>query len=283
MNDLVRRRIELKYLLPAAKTRDLRAVLTADPESGFRRIGGWVTTVYFDLPDRSLARAAMMRPEENLKLRLREYFDDEGAPCSRFVWIEIKERLGSSSRKSRFRLHKRLIVPFFRGEADLTSILTCQTSAADPSNVCETVQRIHELAGESWMPFGAVRYRRCSIEGGMPAGRLTLDDRISYHLGPIALDGALDRPALGPAAGEEPSGVLEVKHGGDPAPDWCGRLVGRREPAEYSKFLMLARLSFAEASAGEESPVQRAAGDSGLGTSDSGLWTPPTIGRRYVD
>jgi len=140
MNDLVRRRIELKYLLPAAKTRELRAVLTAEPGPHFRRIGGWVTTVYFDLPDRRLARAAMERPEENLKLRLREYFDDEGAPCCPFVWIEIKERQGSSSRKSRFRLHKRLVAPFLRGAADLTSILTCQTTGTDPSGVCETVQ-----------------------------------------------------------------------------------------------------------------------------------------------
>jgi len=250
MTDLVRRRIELKYLLPAETARELRAVLTAEPGPEFRRIGGWVTTVYFDLPDRRLARAAMERPEENLKLRLREYFDDEGAPCSRFVWFEIKERQGSSSRKSRFRLHKRLVAPFLRGEADLTSILTCQNAGTDPSNVCETVQRIHELAGDAWMPFGAVRYRRASIEGGTPAGRLTLDDRITYHLGPIPLydaHGALDRRALGPAVGEEPSGVLEVKHGGDPAPEWCRALVGRRDPAEYSKFLMLSRLSFAEA------------------------------------
>jgi len=249
MTDLVRRRIELKYLLSAETARKLRAVLNAEPGPEFRRIGGWVTTVYFDLPDRRLARAAMERPEENLKLRLREYFDDEGAPCSRFVWFEIKERQGSSSRKSRFRLHKRLVAPFFRGETDLTSILTCQTTGTDPSNVCETVQRIHDLAGDAWMPLGAVRYRRCSIEGGSPAGRLTLDDRISYHLGPIGLDGALDRRALGPAVGEEPSGVLEVKHAGATAPAWCGKLVGRRDAAEYSKFLMLSRLSFAEASA----------------------------------
>ena len=251
MTDLVRRRIELKYLLPAADARGLRTVLAAEPGPDFRRIGGWVTTVYFDLPDRRLARAALERPEENLKLRLREYFDDEGAPCSRFVWFEIKERQGSTSRKSRFRLHKRLVGRFLRGEADLTSILTCQNAGSDPSNVCETVQRIHDLAGDTWIPFGAVRYRRSSIEGGTPAGRLTLDDRISYHLGPIPLydaHGALDRRALGPAAGEEPSGVLEVKHGGDD-PAWCRRLVSGRAPAEYSKFLMLARLSFAEAPA----------------------------------
>jgi hypothetical protein len=248
--DLVRRRIELKYLLPAAQTRELRKVLTAEmPENGFRRISGWVTTVYFDLPDRRLARAALERPEENLKLRMREYFDDEGAPCSRFVWFEIKERQGSASRKSRFRLHKRLVSRFLREEVDIATVLTCQGEDADLAGVCETVQRIQQLTSDFWAPLGAVRYRRCSIEGGMPAGRLTLDDRISYHVGPIPMDesvGAFDRRLLGPAAGEEASGILEVKHGGESLPGWCVPLAGRRQPVEYSKFLMLSRLSIAE-------------------------------------
>ncbi len=247
-HDLVRRRIELKYLLPAEQTREVRSILTAEPPDGFRRISGWVTTVYFDLPDRRLARAAMEQPEENLKLRLREYFDDEGAPCSRFVWVEIKERKRTASSKSRFRLHKRLVEGFLKGESDLASILTCQTSGSDIANVCETVQRIHDLAGDCWVPLGAVRYRRCSIEGGSPVGRLTLDDRISYHLGPLALyesHEALDRRALGSIAGEEASGVLEAKHGGGSIPEWCRRHVGARESAEYSKFLVLSRLATA--------------------------------------
>lgn len=254
--DLVRRRIELKYLLPAGRTRELRTCLTSTSTApGFRRIGGWVTTVYFDLPDRRLARAALERPGENLKLRLREYFDDRGAPCSRFVWFEIKERQGDASRKNRFRLHKRLVARFLKGEVDLASILTCQGNASDPSNVFETVQRIHDLAGESWGAIGAVRYRRCSIEGGTPAGRVTLDDRISYHLAPLSLyetHEALDHEALGPAAGEEAAGVLELKHGADSSggaslPGWCRGFVGGMQPADYSKFLMLSRLSFAEA------------------------------------
>ena len=110
------------------------------------------------------------------------------------------------------------------------------------------VQRIHDLAGDCWIPSGAVRYRRCSIEGGSPAGRLTLDDRISYHLGPLALyevHESLDRRALGPVAGEEACGVMEAKHGGGALPEWCRRLVGDRASAEYSKFLMLSRLSCA--------------------------------------
>ncbi len=249
--DLVRRRIELKYLVPAGAARDLRTQLTSTPAAAdVRRIGGWVTTVYFDLPDRRLSRAALEHPDENLKLRLREYFDDEGASCSPFVWFEIKERRGAVSRKNRFRIHKRLVPGFLRGEVDLGTILTCQTAAQDPQGVAETVQRIADLADDSWSPIGAVRYRRCSLEGGHPAGRVTLDDRISYHLGPVVLYGdhlALDRRALGPAAGEESSGVLEVKHGDESLPAWCRRLVGDRSPVEYSKFLLLSRLSFAEA------------------------------------
>ena len=54
-----------------------------------------------------------------------------------------------------------------------------------------------------------------------------------------------DRRALGPVAGEEASGVMEAKHGGGSLPEWCRRLVGPREPVEYSKFLMLSRLSVA--------------------------------------
>lgn len=250
-HDLVRRRIEQKYLLPAARTRELRTLLTSDAlEAGFRRIGGWVSTVYFDLPDRRLARAALERPEENLKLRLREYFDDAGAPCSRFVWIEIKERRGPTSRKHRFRLHKRLVGPFLRGESDLAVILTCQDSEAEIGAVYETVRRIQELGDGSWSVLGAVRYRRCSIEGGAPAGRVTLDDRISYHLGPLPLyerHDLLDARALGPAVGAESSGVLEMKYAGPPPPAWCGRFVGGSGTAEYSKFLTLSRLAIAEA------------------------------------
>src|SRR5687767_354613 len=106
--DLVRRRIELKYLLPAGKAQELRTHLTSVvPAGDFRRIGGWVTTVYFDLPDRRLSRTALEQPEDNLKFRMREYFDEDGASCSPFVWFEIKERRGPESRKNRFRLHKR--------------------------------------------------------------------------------------------------------------------------------------------------------------------------------
>jgi hypothetical protein len=36
--------------------------------------------------------------------------------------------------------------------------------------------------------------------------------------------------------------VMEAKHGGGSVPEWCRRIVGARESAEYSKFLMLARL-----------------------------------------
>jgi hypothetical protein len=100
------------------------------------------------------------------------------------VWIEIKERRGDASRKSRFRLHKRLVSPFLRGEADLAIVLTCQGPETDATAVCEAIQRIQDLGGEIWAPLGAVRYRRCSIEGGSPAGRVTLDDRISYPPGP---------------------------------------------------------------------------------------------------
>jgi hypothetical protein len=252
-DDLVRRRVEVKHLVPASAAPEIRRrIAAARPGRGARRIDGWVTTAYFDLADRRLSRAALDRPESNLKLRLREYFTEDGVPCSPFVWFEIKEREGGVTRKSRFQLHRRLLRRFLDGDRDLAEILTCQEKGTALEDVVAAVQRVDDLARSPLAAVGAVRYRRTSVQGGEPAARVTLDERISYHLGlPALAEGrrALDRFGLGPAAWEESAAIVEVKHSGDGPPAWCAGVVGSAAPAEYSKFLILARLSLAEVSA----------------------------------
>lgn len=252
-DDLVKRRTEIKHVFPAAKGEELKARLkTLRPDPVERRTAGWVTTVYFDLPDRRYAREALERPEANLKIRLREYFTEDDAPCSPFVWLEIKERDGAASKKSRFQLHKRMVAGFLDGELDLAALLTCQDPGADLDRVVEAVQRLHELAGSPLAPMGAVRYRRCSVQGGDPCARLTLDRRISFHPGPAGLyaaHAALDAEALGPATWTDGAAVVEVKHHGAAPPAWCRSFVGAAPAVEYSKFLILARLAAAEAPA----------------------------------
>ena len=253
IDDLVRRRTETKHVFPAGKGEELRARLQAlRPGAAERRTAGWVTTVYFDLPDRRYAREALARPEANLKIRLREYFTEQEHPCSPFVWLEIKEREGALSRKSRFQLHKRMVGGFLEGELDLAAVLTCQEKGADLDRVVEAVQRLHQLAGSPLAPLGAVRYRRCSVQGGDPGARVTLDRDITFHAGPAGLyeeHAALNAEALGAPLWIDGAAVLEIKHQGPTPPAWCRPVAGGAAPAEYSKFLLLARLAAAEAAA----------------------------------
>ena len=255
IDDLVQRRTEIKHVFRAEQGEELRERLRAlRPGGDERRTAGWVTTVYFDFPDRRLTREALARPEENLKIRLREYFTDDDRPCSPFVWLEIKEREGASSRKSRFQLHKRLVGPFLEAaELDLAAMLTCQDGGADLDRAVEAARRLHELArAHPLAPLGAVRYRRCSVQGGAPAARLTLDRQISFHPAPVGLyeaHAALDADALGPSSWADEVAVVEIKHHGAAPPAWCRAVLEARPAVEYSKFQLLARLAAAEAHA----------------------------------
>jgi hypothetical protein len=247
-DDLVKRRVELKHVFPAGEGEALRARMRAlRPDA--RRLGGWVTTVYFDLPDRRFTRAALESPDANLKIRLREYFSDDDLPCSPFVWLEIKERDGSRSSKSRFQLHKRMVGGFLDGDLDLAAVLTCQEGSPDLSRVVDAARRLHDLARGGLVPVGAVRYLRASVQE--PAARLTLDRHVAYHVGPLALyeahDG-LDARALGAATFVDGAAVVEVKHAGEAPPAWCRGFVGDRPASDYSKFIHLARLSLTEPS-----------------------------------
>jgi SPX domain protein involved in polyphosphate accumulation len=236
MQDLVKRRVEIKHLLSPSAAPDVhRRLRAADPGTDAKRISGRVVTTYLDLPDRRLTRAVLDHPEENLKLRIREYLSEQGTPVSPFVWVEMKEREGEISRKSRFRLHKRLLAKFLDGGVDLGEVLTCQSDPFDVGDVVQAVQEIHMVAEGPLSPIGTVRYRRDSIQGGDPAARVTLDEEITYF--------------VGTASWTEGSAVVEVKHSGERPPSWCRAVVGPGRASEYSKFLVLARLSMAEAPA----------------------------------
>jgi SPX domain protein involved in polyphosphate accumulation len=242
-HDLVRDRMERKFVVSADEAEDLLARLPA-----FERQDGWVTTVYFDRPDQRLTRRALASPSANVKIRLREYLTTGDAPKSPFVWVELKERERLASRKHRFQLHKRLVERFLGGELDLGTILTCQ--GGTPSEAVEAVGRIREAAPGPLVPVGAVRYRRRSVQGGPAEARLTVDQEISYHRRPVDLYEsvpALDREAVGPAAWEEPATVVELKYRATEPPRWCATLLRRFVSEDYSKFRMLAQLCVAEA------------------------------------
>lgn len=247
-DELVRDRVELKYAFApeeAEALTDRLAPAFGDPN--FRTEHGWVTTVYLDRPDGALAGAALKSPTECVKVRLRAYFGPGGAPRSDSLWVEIKERSGVVSRKTRFELPKLWVEPFLGNRISTGRLMACQSPRLDPAPVGRAIDRIREIAGGPLFPMGASSYRRFAIEGGAPCARLTVDRRLSYHLGPFDLGGGgLRREALGPAAVEDAGGLVELKYRGDRPPRWCEPALRGYRPVEYSKFLTLAALALSD-------------------------------------
>jgi hypothetical protein len=252
--DLSRDRVELKYLVLPKEVEGLLGELgTLPPGGSFRAQECRITTVYLDRPDGALARRALEGWGPSVKVRLREYFPIEGTEGSAFVWIEVKEREGRTSRKTRFPLHKALVAPFFRGQADAARILDGSDPVGPRERVIEGVRRVREIArGGPLLPAGATSYRRWAVEGGHPRARLTVDREITYHLGEIDLyeeRRELDREALGPVAVEHPGGVAELKYRGLEIPLWWERALRKLSPVDFSKFLTLSALAVSEAQA----------------------------------
>jgi hypothetical protein len=244
---LLRRRIELKYLLwPHESEAVLSRMRSALRDPRVRSTDGLIRTVYLDRPDGLLTRTASARPLRCVKLRVREYFTPEGESASPSLWIEVKERDGRLSAKRRFRLDRHLAGALLEGALDEEAVLGCQDAWADPGPAVGAWRRLREVSGAGALfPVGAVVYRRLAVERGDPVTRITLDREISYHVDHLDREAPEWEP-LGPPALREKASILEVKYrGGGPAA-WCGPVPGEAGPVEYSKFGVLSALLASE-------------------------------------
>jgi hypothetical protein len=250
-DDLAQDRVELKYLLLPDEVEDfLLDLRPARADLSFRVEHALVTTVYFDRPEGTLARRALSGRGRAVKIRLREYLPPEGGAGSPLVWIEVKEREGVTSWKTRFPLPKELVAPFFRGHVEAVRIPDGPGAGGAEERGVRGVRRIRALArGGPLVAVGATCYRRLAIEGGHPRARLTVDQEVTFHVGALDLyegRSTLDRAALGPPAVEHAGAVAEIKVRGLLLPDWCDRARRDRRPVEFSKFLTLAALAFSD-------------------------------------
>jgi hypothetical protein len=242
--DLTRERIELKYLI-AGDLLDafLRGVSAAASSPFFRIEESRITTVYLDRPDGRLARGALSGSPRSVRLRLREYLPSEGAGSSPHVWVEVKRLEGTTSRKIRFPLSKKLLSPFLRGYVD----------ARMHERFGEGLRRVREITGGGpLVAVGAVSCRRRAVEGGNPRARFTLDREVSYHVGDFGLAegrGAPDRDALGPPAVTDAGAIAELKFRGRRLPPSWGPFLRRFPPVEFSKFRVLSALVLSDARA----------------------------------
>jgi hypothetical protein len=255
-------REETKYLVPPGRWEALAAELSRRlPGHRFTGEGAnrlpdphhYVTTVYFDTPGRTLFRAAATTPDDNLKIRAKEYYDihpslaelaTDPSQIVRYqpwVWFEIKRRDGTRTSKRRFRLPKRDVAQFFtegRVTPEAMELAEGGEGLRDVIDVCRSI-------GEPLSAVCLVNYRRLSWQSDEAELRVTFDRGLASYAPPGDLwmrQRALIRHTLGPAAAQEMSGVLEVKRRGA-IPGWLGETLAMLgvQPVSFSKFVTASR------------------------------------------
>ena len=265
-------RAETKYLLPRSGVRAF-VQLAASKLAVHRFVGEganllpdpqhFVTSIYFDSVDHEHFRAAVADEEHNVKIRAREYYDlmpslaelaTDSSQIVRYqpwVWFEVKQRVQGRSRKLRFRLDKRDVPAFFRGEHAAFSRSRPETpgaaregDAGDASELADIVRYLRSLS-EPLQPSCLVNYRRLALQDASASLRVTVDLEVSYYAAPSDLwtrSHALVRGTFGAPAFTESSALVEVKSTGA-APPWLGRELARLgvSPVSYSKFVHAAR------------------------------------------
>jgi len=257
-------REETKYLVPPARWESLTAELSRRlPGHRFTGEGAnrlpdpqhYVTTVYFDTPSRTLFRAAATAPDNNLKVRAKEYYDlhpslaevaTDPTQIVRYqpwLWFELKRREGARTSKRRFRLPKGDVAQFF-AEGRVTAEALDLAEAGDGESLRDVV-RICGAFGEPLSAVCVVNYRRHSWQSDEGDLRVTFDRGLASFAPPADLWArrqALVRSVLGAPAAQEASGVLEVKRRG-PVPAWLVESLARigATPVPFSKFVAAAR------------------------------------------
>ena len=253
-------RAETKYLLDRGAVRAF--VQLAQSQLAVHRFVGeganllpdpqhFVTSIYFDSKDHEHLRAALDDEEHNVKIRAREYYDlmpslaelaTDPSQIVRYqpwVWFEVKQREHGRSKKLRFRLDKREVPAFFRGEHPAFA-----AAHSDASELSGIVRYLRSL-DEPLRPSCIVNYRRLALQDASASLRVTVDLEVGYYPAPSDLwtrSHALVRGTFGAPAETEPRALVEVK-GAGATPAWLTRELARLgvSPVSYSKFVHAAR------------------------------------------
>ncbi len=194
-----------------------------------------VCTLYLELPDGRLGRAALLAPGDCLKVRIREYDPDWGRPARPRCVVELKQQRDELSHKQRFWLPRAALWPLFRGP--LSQLLPFGPPGLSARAALRAVGGAEHLR-----PLVAVCYRRKVLQMASEL-RITFDRELTFHraadsvlLGPASLQPAL----LGAPYARETRTVVELKSRSAAIPEWAGALAGARADA-FSKFAQALR------------------------------------------
>jgi hypothetical protein len=208
------------------------------------------TTVYFDTPSHALYRAARDNPEQNSKLRAREYYDlhsslaelatspEQIVRHQPWLFFELKRREGARTFKHRVRLHKTDVADCFRNNA-FEQARQLEDSQAERDDRAALAAFCAGLS-EPLTPSCVVNYRRLAFQDASAALRVTIDLDVAYYLPPDALwtgPHALLRGRCGQPVGALRGCLAEVKARGE-APAWLTRALAAAQAKldVYSKF-----------------------------------------------
>ncbi|MEC9353074.1 MAG: VTC domain-containing protein [Planctomycetota bacterium] len=220
------RRSETKYELSRAELSVIEGefscrlpVFEFNPGHPFTHI----TTVYFDTPALELYERAARCYDDNLKIRVKEYYylDPEGRELvDPYCFIELKQRRDGMVSKQRLRVAKEYLSDFIRGE-DLRDRLRLQSApgARDEGEVQDDFDRAYEalrerLAVTPVKPVSAINYRRRVYQKDEKDLRVTFDDQVTVYEPPVNLyceEAALVASRLGRPVGRTAKMIAEIK------------------------------------------------------------------------
>ena len=220
------RRSEQKYELTAAETAVLEGeirgslpVYEFNPGYPYTHI----TTVYYDTPELRLYERASRSYDDNLKIRVKEYYykdQSEKELVSPYCFLELKRRRDGMVSKQRLRIGKEHLQGFLRGE-DLREKL--RPELAEEIGKGDELRKSFDMAYDALRaelsrtevsPVSVINYRRRVYQRDEQDLRVTFDDLITVYFPPVELYGkqaSLAASNLGAPVGRAAKLIAEIK------------------------------------------------------------------------
>lgn len=202
----------------------------------------YITTVYFDTDRLEFFRRASRSYDNNLKIRLKEYYyhrDSEGSLLTfPYCFVEIKQRVQGLVVKRRIRIPKFLTGRLLAGDDIWTDLVR-----SDPGIQFEDVRDTYDelrryLAHFSIHARSIIHYRRSVYQENEEELRVTFDDRLKIYPPVEGLYDSVDclsEQALGRVLRSIPKVIMEIKCQGK-YPDWLKDALRNILPRRISKF-----------------------------------------------
>ena len=247
-------RKETKYELDVEAANDLRSVVASNlPSYEFKRghSSTYTTTIYFDTDRLEFFERAARSYDDNLKIRVKEYYyrsgrDESGRNgasafnCLTFPYcfVEIKQRENGLVMKRRMRLPKSLLNRLIGGE-DIWGDLVRLDPGAEFDDVRDVYSELRRyLVNYSIRPRSIIHYRRSVFQENEEQLRITFDDELKIFRPPKGLYDAV--PSLVEGDLGEPTRtigkvILETKCQSG-YPGWLRAALTHLLPRRISKF-----------------------------------------------